>query len=337
MSILNLLKGNIPLVHPTCIFLDDSKEAHWLLANEIDRSKIKWQSTVNWKDIGCDILIATSCNPEPRYEEEERTHISANMSYLKSHLQKCIRRSNANKAIKTAVHYYSLDCVDFLRRLAIIAIEDSLPLDGYCTLIWYLVASSNGYHMSAVDVCWVLGYVYDLCQCPYYEQFKVDNEIQMRNMKLRSLNTHGRDLCYSIMLRQAYGGMKGDKAMCIAAAQIWSGRSRVNGEHLKLLKRDPIFISFPEDCLKPDEWIVAAIDFHCYPGIVLNLAEKHDEFSQEEIKDAIWHCSSSCTNKANISMDLLQRNKDSIKHNKVWKAIKKDFLSLAKFMIHLEK
>jgi flagellar hook-associated protein FlgK len=39
------------------------------------------------------------------------------------------------------------------------------------------------------------------------------------------------------------------------------------------------------------------------------------------------------TNKANIAEDLKQRDKDLEKHTQVWKVIKRDFLSLAKFMI----
>ncbi len=121
--------------------------------------------------------------------------------------------------------------------------------------------------------------------------------------------------------------------MLQTAATTWATRFRVNSEFIDILERKLIFVSPPFDGLNRNEWITAAIDYHCYPGVVLNLIEKHDEFNQEEIREAIWHCSSSLTNKANIAEDLKQRDKDSVRHNQVWKVIKRDFLSLARFMI----
>jgi hypothetical protein len=127
--------------------------------------------------------------------------------------------------------------------------------------------------------------------------------------------------------------MKGDKSMLFSSTSIWATRFRLNAEFIRLLDRPMIFITPPYDVLHRNEWLTSAIDFHCYPGVVLNLTEKHDEFKPEDIREAIWHCSSSLTNKANIAEDLKQRNKDSEKHIQVWKVIKRDFLSLAKFMI----
>lgn len=352
MSLFSLLKkpsdGSTPLIHPTCLYLDlnvnDSKwpkEAQWLTTNEIDRSAIKWQTTVNWKELGCDILIATNCpsftgsniNLRPDDETEEPYR---NVPYLKSHLQKCIRRSNSYKAIKTAMHFYQLDCLELLRRLAVIAVEDCLPLNGFSTLVWMTAACSGGYNLSEEHLCWLLGYVHDLCQCKYYEQFPATSSASLtdiKSLRLRSLPTEGRNLCYSLLFRQAYGGMKGDKSMLFSAATVWATRFRLNAEFIRLLDRPMIFITPPYDVLHRSEWLNSAIDFHCYPGIVLNLTEKHDEFTPEAIREAIWHCSSSLTNKANIASDLKQRDKDLEKHVKVWKVIKRDFLSLAKFMI----
>jgi len=341
MSLFSLLKkdGSVPLIHPTCLYLDLG-EAKWLTTNEIDRSAIKWQTTVQWKELGCDILIATNLPsftsdmnhliPEDDAEDQYR-----NVAYLKSHLQKCIRRSNSYKAIKTAMHFYHLDSMELLRRLSIIAVEDCLPINGFSTLVWMLSACSGGYNLSEEHLCWILGYVHDLCQCKYYEQFPPSgtSSSDLKSLRLRSLSVEGRNLCYSLLFRQAYGGMKADKSMLFSATSIWATRFRLNAEFIKLLDRRTIFISPPFDVLHRNEWLHSAIDFHCYPGVILNLAEKHDEFTQDTIRNAIWHCSSSITNKANIAEDLKQRDKDLDKHVQVWNVIKRDFLSLAKFMI----
>jgi hypothetical protein len=348
MSLFSLLKktsgssADVPLTHPTCLYLNwppSATEAVWLTVNEVVTNDIKWQTTVQWKELGSDILIATNCpsftsNSAAAAGEslsEEDTY--RNVAYLKSHLQKCIRRSNSYKAIKTAVHFYQLDSMELLRRLAIIAVEDCLPINGFSTIVWMTAACSAGYNLSEEHLCWILGYIHDLCQCKYYEQYPPMTGGDLKSLRLRTLPAPGRNLCYSILFRQAYGGMKGDKSMLFSAATLWATRFRVQSEFIHLLDRPLIFISPPTDVLHRHEWLGSAIDFHCYPGILLNLVEKHDEFTPEDVKEAIWHCSSSLTNKANIAEDLKQRDKDLERHNKVWKVIKRDFLSLAKFMI----
>jgi hypothetical protein len=232
------------------------------------------------------------------------------------------------------MHFYHLNSMEFIRRLGIIAVEDCLPVKGYSTLIWMTAACSVGYNLNYEHLCWLLGYVHDLCQLKYYEQFPPPPaDGNLKSLRLRSLTVDGKNLCYSLLFRQAYGGMKGDKSLLFSAASIWATRFRVNSEFVGLLERKRIFISPPLDTLHRNEWIGAAVDFHCYPGILLNLTEKHDEFTANDVQQAIWHCSSSLTNKANIAEDLKQRDKDNAKHAQTWKVIKRDFLSLAKFMI----
>ena len=346
MSIFSLLKATsssaAALVHPTCMFLDweSDTEAKWLTANEINRSVIKWSCTVNWKELNCDILIATTFPSASKpYTTDNQDIISAYRSvpYLKSHLQKCIRRSNSYKAIKTAMHLYHLDCAELLRRLGIIAVEDALPISGYSTLVHLTAAVSHGYNLSEEHLCWIMGFIHKLCSITYYEQIPAftESEASLKTLKLRSLPPEGRNLCYSLVFRHAYGGTKGDKAMLMSAAKLWATRYRVSSEFIKLINASGscVFISLPTEELKPHEWILAAVDFHCYPGVLLNLSEKHDEFTTEDIKEAIWHCSSSITNKANIADDLKQRDKDATRHLQVWSVIKKNYLSLAKFMI----
>jgi hypothetical protein len=344
MSLFSLLKTSgssaPPLLHPTCLYLDwPEAEAVWLTTAEMSvKTDFKWQTTVHWKELGCDILIATnypSTFLSSVDDDEDETEPYRNVAYLKSHLQKCIRRSNSYKALKTAKHFYQLDSMEFIRRLGIIAVEDCLPLHGYSTLVWMTAACSGGYNLSKEHWCWLLGYVHDLCQCKYYEQFAQvkAEDCNLKSLRLRTLSEEGRNLCYSLLFRQAYGGMKCDKGMLYSAAAIWSSRYKINSEFARLLPRERIFISPPQEVLSRNEWILAALDFHCYPGVTLNLTEKHDEYTPEDIKEAIWHCSSSVTNKANIAEDLKKRDKDGERHNQVFKVVKRDFLSLAKFMI----
>jgi hypothetical protein len=344
MSLFSLLKSTSTstsasaLVHPTCIFLDwiEGAPAKWLTVGEMEGIKpnIKWQTIVKWKELNSDIIIAT--NYQSTVNPVDSSSSTGSVPYLKSHLQKSIRRSNSFKAVKTASLLFRIDALELLRRLAIIAVEDAMPVSGYSTLVWLIAACSGGYTLSEEHHCWILGYVHNLCCCSHYEQVPKPTtppDQAVKSLRLRSLTGEGRDLCYSLLFRQAYGGMGGDKELLRSATELWAARYRVNSEFIKLLSVPTYLITPPQDPLTPNEWIAAAVDYHCYPGIILNLSEKHDEFTPEDIKEAIWHCSSSLTNKANIAENLKQRDNTSARHQAVWRVIKRDFLSLARFMI----
>jgi hypothetical protein len=334
--LLKTIDGKKLQLHPNCLYLSWTNEgptpqyqATWCSYRTIDLSKNKFSAYVKWKDYNNDIMIATDYVGDPY--SVKMTNNYRNKEYLKSHLQKVIRRSNTPRALKTAWHFLDLDLQDFLRRIAIIAIEDCLPLDGYANIIWFMAAVSKGYVLSNEQICWILGYVYDLSQCTNYEQIVHDNKLTVKTIKSRSLSQEGKNLVYSILFRKSYGGMKGDKEMCLAAAQLWSSRFGTQSLFLALLNRPLKFITPPLVIMQKSEWIIGAIDFHCCQGIVSTMWEKHDEFSEDDIRSAIWHCSSSVTNKINIGPDREQRTPQ--KYIEIWKVIKKDFLSYAKFVL----
>lgn len=323
--------------HPTCFYLswtDDGPtpkyRATWCNYRDIDRSKNKFSVTIKWKDMGMDLVIATDYIGDPYSVDMENTY--HNREYLKSHLQKVIRRSNPYKALLTAWHFLDLDLHDFLRRLCIIAVEDCLPLDGYANIVWFMAAVAKGYTPCNSQIAWILGYVYDLALCKHYEQIAHTSGIGLRSIKMRSLDQRGKDLVYSIVLRKSYGGMKGDKDMCLRAAQLWSARSGANSKFIQLLVRSNKFITAPTIEMRKSEWVVGAIDFHCCPNIVVSMWEKHDQYTEDEIRSAIWHCSSSITDKENITDNLGQRDPTG-RHLEVWNTIKKDFLSYARFLL----
>ena len=328
-------------VHPTCFFLEwnhpSGPQATWLNREDIQKDKIVFSQYVKWTDLRYDVLLASdTLNASEDQFQVDIENQYRNVSFLKSHLQKVIRRSNSYKAIKTAWHFIDINLHDFLRRLAIIAVEDCLPLDGYSILIWFMSAVSKGYILSNSQIAWCLGYVYDLSNCKYYEQYphRADDKLPtQREMRLFNLSPKGRDLVYSILFRQSYGGMKSDKHMCRVAALHWANRYHSKSRYLDMLKRSNIFITAPLVELEKREWVLAALDFHCCPNIIGAMWEKHDEYSEADIKSAIWHCSSSLTDKNLLSEDLLQRDVTNDKWQAIWKVIKKDFHGYAKFLL----
>jgi hypothetical protein len=335
--IIKSLDGKQLNFHPSCFYLSWTKDgptpqykATWCNWRTIDRSKNKFSTTVKWKDLNLELVIATDYVGTPYSVDMENGY--HNKEYLKSHLQKVIRRSNSYKALLTAWHFLDLDLHDFLRRLCIIAVEDCLPLDGYATIVWFMAAVSKGYKPCNNQIAWILGYVYDLAICKKYEQISHAPNLSLRSIRMRTLTQEGKDLVYSIILRKSYGGMRGDKDMCLNAAQLWSARYQTKSVHLELLNRKTIFITPPEIGMRKSEWVIGAIDFHCCPNIIVAMWEKHDEYTEAEIKSAIWHCSSSVTDKQNIADDIGQRDPTG-RNLEVWKAVRKDFLSYARFIL----
>jgi hypothetical protein len=155
------LNGNTLNLHPTCFYLSwtDSGptpkyKATWCNYRDIDRSKNKFATTIKWKDMNMDLVLATDYVDEPY--SVNMTNIYRSREYLKSHLQKVIRRSNPYKALLTAWHFLDLDLHDFLRRLCIIAVEDALPLDGYANLVWFMAAVYKGYKPGNSQIGWIL-------------------------------------------------------------------------------------------------------------------------------------------------------------------------------------
>jgi hypothetical protein len=329
-KLIKTLNGKQPQVHPNCFYLswEPPYNAIW---TDIRNVTPKWSTTVKWKEMRGDIYIASNQALSKQPMSLDPVYASyKNKSFLKSHLQKTVRMSNKYKALKTAFHFLYLDQEEFLRRLTIIAVEDALPLQGLCTIIWLQVAVSKGYILTDEHVGYIMGYVHDICVCDKYEQ--IEHHGSKGDMRLLALKADGRDLVYSLLLRKAYGGLKSDQEMLSAFSFLWASRYHACSEHISLLQRKPIFMTPSETPLEINEWMLSAIDFHCCPQIISTLWEKHDELKHEEIQGAIWHCSSSITNKKNIGIDFQQRH-ETPELLSIWKVIKRDFYSYGKFAL----
>lgn len=326
---------------PICFFLDwETKKAEWRTIHTLPAKRdIKFSTVIQWKDCKNEIRICSNYHqPASIVLSEHFEDPYTNESYLKSHLQKCVRRSNSYKALKTAKHFIDMNLEGFLRRLAIIAVEDALPLEGYSILVWLIAATSKGYLISDSQICWCYGYLYSLCQCPYYEIPGKLDKLEFTRLKVHKLSEPGSDLVHSLYLRKAYGGMKNDKLMMTAATKLWFHRYLTESVYCDLLKRDTFYITPPDEPLRLDEWYLAGIDFHCAPYMVPNLAEKY-ELDDDLIREAIWYFSSSVTDKTDIldsgeikgtrDMTAILAKKEHLKG--VWAKIARSFFSNARY------
>jgi len=326
--------------YPTYFYLDwNKKKAEWrTIQNSPDQKKLKFTSTVRWKELkNLNINICTNyLESDADFTALEFENQYSNVSYLKSHLQKSIRRSDVWRTLKTAYHMMLLDLQSFLRRLGIIAIEDSVPVDGFNMLVWFTAAVSKGYKLSSTQKCWCLGYAMKLAESKLYDPIAsiTANEFDITKNKLYRLSQEHADLIYSLQFRKAYGGMGGDKLMLNIASNKWIDRFNTGIDVSYLLVVVP-FVLPPIEMLDQNEWILAAIDYHCCPSIVNNILMAYDDLTEDIVRKAIWHYSSSVTNKQCCDGTPFVADNKTEELHKVWIRIRKKFLNMAAYMLKL--
>jgi hypothetical protein len=260
-----------------------------------------------WKDIGCEIILCghfdhlrdVDVNDPDTYSylyklDKEKKY--KNIGYLKSLLQKAIRRKDANIAVKCAFHYMTLDIQDFLRRLPIIMIEDTSIHEVFPTIVWLMIASTmNEFKFDRVIYEYLMGVVYVMAHIPIYHSL-TNKRSEILNLKNMLYEANKRDLMiqsfvYTLLLRKAYGGMKCDMNMLEDYAFYWNQLESNKSEYIMNQPIRPIMLASIQT-LQLSEWIKEAIDFHCAPHIISYIMEEYSEYNEEYIQQLIWHYSS---------------------------------------------
>ena len=141
--------------------------------------------------------------------------------FLKSHLQKCVRRHENKLAVRSSLELIKIDQNDFIRRLPIIMIEDSNIFSTLPSIIWFMVAISKGYKLTDMDVKWLLGCVRNISKCK--------SKLNYNNLKEPALLESNNNIFNNcILLRINYGGMKGDMTMLRKTISIIEGYKVIN-------------------------------------------------------------------------------------------------------------
>ena len=293
----------------TIFFLDyPSMNASWKLTN-----KIKYSHIIKWK--GQPITICTNMDQSFDYQiEEDEQYIENDIPFLKSHLQKCIRRKNNKLAIETALHMIRININEFLRRFSIIILEDVYLHQSYPTIVWLIAATSNkSFSVNKFIIDWLLGFINTLCNIDKYveyDEYNIDEKIFDITDKY--------DIVYSIQFRIIYGGMKCDMNMLNYMAKLWFHRLENNIEQYDTTPIE----SINSDKIQPlSEWIYEAIDYHCFPYII-KMLRKNRSYTEDEIKDVIWNYNSKINYRHKINND----NDDS--SITIWNDIKDDLKNI---------
>ena len=252
-------------------------------------------SKVYWKPINKEVVVCGIMKKYSLFTEEETKY--SNYAFLKSHLQKSIRRGNDNNAVKTAFHMIKMNPNQFLRRLSIIMIEDVVLHECFSIILWLTIATSNYYMLTNVQVEWLLGVVRILCINPYKDIYNLENVRETRlfdmlNNRYIELECYQYSLLYSLHFRESYGGMKCDKKMLNNFCKLWYHRFKNNIDCYKLDITPIRPISIVLDDLQLHHWELSAIDFHCAKYIVDIVVKKYPEYTSDYVKDLIWNYSS---------------------------------------------
>ncbi len=253
-----------------------------------------------------------------------------NTAYLKSHLQKSVRKENANLAVQTAMHMMRLDINEFIRRLSIIMLEDAYLHESFTTIVWLMIANANKkFKFQEYMYEWLLGVVYVITMIDKRDEFNVipDEELLVNNKVIENLSSYASlendemSILYAIHMRIAYGGMDGDMMMLRKFIILWKRRFELKENLMLRTEVKPILLRIPE--LKIDNWDISAIDFHCCSNFLQYIAKKYDDLTLEEIKKIVWYHSSS-----------INKRVPNIEYNPVkWREIKDYVIKTQKYLL----
>lgn len=189
--------------------------------------------------------------------------------FLKSLLQKSIRRGFVDHALFACYHLLKLDFSQLYRRLPIIMIEDVFIHKSFGPLIWLMISQMKP---NEIIYYWILGVVKHLCTDQQYILYRNNFVVHDKIPK------HA--IIWSIVFRIEYGGMKGDIEMM---------RDLISQIHGKMvIVSEAKIIPYCDTVNTPSIIMYEAIDFHIHPLILTGL-----QFSQEYLKNMMWSNASS--------------------------------------------
>lgn len=267
---------------------------------------------------------------------KECHHYLDKVPLLKSNLQKAIRRSQKDIAIKTMFYLLAIDKSAFFRRLPIIMIEDVALFDSMNILVWFMISSDTSYLLTLDDVSILINIVSNLCDCLLSLSCLGSAEA----LQASSAGPHDYDLMREIKeadykdieknyphllglyYRRLYGGMSGDMKLIDSAIEYYS-------VHPEEIQKTNYLDYDVNSILKKDVSeliILESIDFHCYPEILTRLNKEFPFITKDTIREMIWFAESA----PNIRKSKSLEKSRIYTELKIWKQIKKELDEIRK-------
>ncbi|KAI9029261.1 hypothetical protein DFJ74DRAFT_765092 [Hyaloraphidium curvatum] len=260
-----------------------------------------WRATVSVRGVK-DLTLVTDIAPDAPEPLLKLPPVHfANVPYLKSHLQKCVRRRLTDPAVATAAALARLDPNELLRRLPIVVVEDAHATASLPALVWLMCAASKAYGLPDAVLPDLLGIVRSVAETttvdrewthlPHPDETKLKSLLSAAEAS--DMPRWAKDTLWSIRIRRAFGGMSGDAGMldrCVAALSA-RFRGAKAAEELEKAFRPPVERELEPPELDRAGFLPNAVDFHVASAVVGQLAAR---FGMEEarVKEVIWAASS---------------------------------------------
>jgi hypothetical protein len=263
-------------------------------------TKVNFEAQIQWRDLNYPVTVCGYSEDAPYCIPQEDRY--TNVSFLKSHLQKCVRRQLSLPTIATAWHLIKLDLNEFIRRLPIIMLEDVTLFEEFDTVIWLMVAISKNYQPSLSQIQWLIqlcgnlslsSQVAEITHSHHCNSIKVSDLIKEIDSD-STLNEVQKNTFYCLAFRMAYGGMKGDMNMLLNFIQYYKSNNTLipsiaNWDFDQLSSLCSL-IEIPH--LAKDMIEISAVDFHCFPYILDKIVTEFPAYSKQDLKECIWEFSS---------------------------------------------
>lgn len=264
---------------------------------------------INWKEYNHKLILIGDFPEDQEYKLDQIEDGDFQISIMKSHIQKCVRRKLNVHAVRSSYHLLTIDFNQFIRRINIIMLEDVTLIDSYCNLIWMMLAfSTKTWKPLNLHVQWLLGVVHNLCEQNQLIEYDKNN-IHRSELYLDGLDQEQKSLIYSMQIRKSYGGMKSDTEMIQAIINDKIKKFRNNE---KVIKEPVRRISLVMQYLPFKNYELSGVDFHCVPYIIDKVNEKYPQYYDQQIKSLIWKFRSGI----NLRQETIKKSKDFLKIEK---------------------
>jgi hypothetical protein len=245
-----------------------------------------------------------------------------------------------------------LDLTTFLRRWAIILLEDAMFHVHYPVLVWFMAAVSRGFNLPDECIAWILGHVQATAEYGTRLLINLPQEdfqpVKLDSKDIHFLPSQQRDLIYALQMRKAYGGMSGDSVMLDEITAVLSlSLIPTKKWPVPLIKHMSFPIALEHPCLiKPleiHEWEMAGIDFHVSDIVEKwhHLLDSQDTqlWTKDDLKGVMWTCSGGVNRRQILVLDAngnchrMNSDKPDPRMAVVWKKYESSVLRLARGLL----